>query len=199
MSATFLFGGDGIGKTTATAGTAIVACAAGKAGAYCNVVKLANTAGATAHTGYLMRDASGTYLTSAAAASQAVINVAAALTDGSGNAVASGDYIAVQLDNGNWHVATFSSASTLAYTLGTNLSAAASAGNKVFCYGVVGDTFHANYSFALASGAQTVIPSGDVTGCVVRGRSLGAPVLFYNDNATNASTLDYLLWGYSKK
>lgn len=199
MSATFVYGADGIGKQTQTAGTAIVACANGKPGAYTNVIKFASTAGATAHTGYLMRDASATTLSSAAAASQAVINVAAALTDGGGNAIASGDYVAVQLDNGNWHVATFSSAASLAYTLGSNLPSAASSGNKVFCYGVVGDSFHTNYSYTLTASAQVVVPSGDVTGCVVRGRSLGAPVLFYNANATNASTLDYLMWGYSKK
>lgn len=199
MSATYLFGGDGVGKLTQTAGTAIVQYANAKPGAYTNVVKFASTAGATAHTGYLMRDASTTTLSSGAAASQAVANVTAALTDGGGNAIASGDYVAVALDNGNWHVTTFSSAATLAYTLAVNFPSAAASGNKVFCYGVVGDSFHANYSFTLTASAQVVVPSGDVTACVVRGRSLGAPVIFYNANATNASTLDYLEWGYSKK
>lgn len=199
MSAVYLESGDGIGKLTQSAGTAIVACANGKNGRYTHVLKFASTAGATAHVATLMRDASSTYLTASAAASQAVINVAAALTDGGGNAIASGDYVAVQLSNGNWHVATFSSASTLAYTLGTNLPSAAAAGAKVFCYGVIADAFHDSYDFDLASGGQTVVPSGDVTGTVVRGRSVGAPVLFYNGNATNASTLNYLMWGYSKK
>lgn len=199
MSANYCFGGDGKGKLTQTAGTAIVVCCEAKSGAYTNVLKLANTVGGTAHTIALMRDASGTTLSSSAAASQAVANVTAALTDGGGNAIASGDYVAVQKDDTTWHVATFTSAATLAYTLGTNFASAASAGNKVFCYGVVGDSFHTNYQYAAAASAQLVLPSGDVTGCLVRGRSLGAPVLCYNANATAASTLDYIMWGYSKK
>lgn len=199
MSATYVFGGDGFGKTTANAGTAIVSYASAKAGAYTNVLKFSYTNSTTAHTGTLMKDASGTTLSSAAAASQAVVNVTAALTDGGGNAIASGDYVAVQLDNGTWHVTTFSSAATLAYTLGANLPAAASAGNKIFCYGVIGDAYHDLGDYALAASATTVVPSGDVTGCVMRGRSLGAPVIFYDGNATAAGTLDYIMWGYSKK
>lgn len=196
----FLESADGIGQKTASAGTAIVTYANGKNGRYTHVLKLASTAGATAHTGYLMRDASGTTLSSSAAASQAVINVTAALTDGGGNAIASGDYVAVQQDDGTWHVSTFASAATLAYTLNTNLTDTAASGNKVFCYGVVGDAWHTNYSFALASGGQTVIPpTGELASTIVRGNSVGAPVLFYNANATNASTLNYLMWGYSKK
>lgn len=195
----FLESGDGMGKATATAGTAIVAYANARNGRYTHVLKFASTAGATAHTGTLMRDASGTTLSSSAAASQAVVNVTAALTDGGGNAIAANDYVAVQLDNSNWHVTTFSSAATLAYTLGANLPAAAASGNKIFCYGVIGDAFHDNYDYTLTASATVVVPSGDVTGSIVRGRSIGAPVLFYNGNATNASTLEYMMWGYSKK
>lgn len=199
MPGSHFFASGGRGQLTASSGTAIVAYAPGKAGAFCNVVKFASTAGATAHTGTLMRDASGTTLTAAAAASQAVINVAAALTDGGGNAIASGDYVAVELNDGSWHVTTFSSASTLAYTLGVNLPVAAAAGNKVFCYGVIADAFHDNQDHTLTANAQVVFPSGDVTGSICCGRTAGAPILFYNANATNASTLNYLMWAYSKK
>jgi hypothetical protein len=199
MSAVYLESGDGIGSKTAAADTAIVTYAKAKNGRYTHVLKFASTQLGTAHTATLMRDASSTYLTASAAASQAVINVAAALTDGGGNAIAAGDYVAVQLSNGNWHVATFSSAATLAYTLGTNLPSAAASGAKVFCYGVIGDAFHDDYDFVLTASAQVVIPSGDVTGTVVRGRSVGAPVLYYDGNATAAGVLNYLMWGYSKK
>lgn len=195
----FYFTSGGRGKLTQTAGTAIVAYVPGVAGAYSHLIKFVNTAGATAHTQTFMRDASQTTLSSSAAASQAVVNVTAALTDGGGNAIASGDYVALQLDNGNWHVTTFSSAATLAYTLGVNLPAAAAAGNKIFCYGVIGDAFHDDYDYALGAGATTTISAGDEGFSVVKGRSAGAPIVCYNANATNASTLDYMTWAHSKR
>lgn len=198
MSAPYLRSGDGFGSKTATADTAIVSYARGKRGYFTHLLKWASTAGGTAHTGTWMRDASGTTLSAAAAASQAVVNVTAALTDGGGNAIAANDYVAVELNNGDWHVTTFSSAATLAYTLGVNLPVAAAAGNLIFCYGVIGDAFHDNYDTVLTASAQVVVPSGDVTGTVYRSRSAGAPLVFYNANATAASTLNYVMWGYSK-
>lgn len=199
MAGDHFFASGGFGKLTQTAGTAIVQHVPGKNGAYANLIKMANTAGATAHTLTVMRDASSTTLSASAAASQAVVNVTAALTDGGGNAIASGDYVALQQDNSTWHVTTFSSAATLAYTLGANLTYAAASGNKIFCYGVIGDSYHDNADYASGAGAQTVIPSGDVTGSIACGKTAGAPLLIYNANATNASTLDYVMWAYSKK
>lgn len=200
MPLSFTFGGNGRGKHTETAGTAIVDGVGGRAGAHTYLSKYAITVGATAHTLTVMRDASQTYLTAAAAAGQAVINVAAALTDGGGNAIASGDYVAVRQSDGSWHFATFSSAATLAYTLGSNLTVAAAAGAPVFCFGVVGDAFHtAQHTFALGAAAQTVIPAGDEAGTIVRSRSLGAPLICSVNNATNASTVDYIQWEYGRK
>lgn len=199
MAGNHFFASGGYGSKTASAGTAIVQHVPGKNGAYANLVKMANTAGATAHTITVMRDASSTTTTASAAASQAVINVTAALTDGGGNAIASGDYVALQQDNGTWHVTTFSSAATLAYTLAANLTYASAAGSKVFCYGVIGDAYHDNSDYASGAAAQTVFPSGDVTGSLACGKTAGAPLLIYNANASNASTLDYVLWAYSKK
>lgn len=199
MSSLIFKGMSGQGKHTETAGTAIVDTVGGVKGHHTYLTKAAYTAGATAHTLTVMRAASHATVTSAAAASQAVVNVSVALTDGGGNAAAANDYVVVRQTDGSWHTSTVASVASLAYTLNDNFGVGAAVGADVFCYGVVGDTYHsARHTFALASGGQTVLPSGDALTVLVRGKFQGAPLITSVNNATNAGTMDYLGWGWKK-
>lgn len=172
------------------AGTAIVGILHGRRNCLTKAKRMQLTSGSTAHLNSFLKAASRTTLSADAAAAQGVINVTAALTDGAGNAVASGDYIAVELANGLYHVATFTSAATLAYTLGSNLPSAAKKGGYVFCYGVAGDSFQDQTFTPTVSITDLIMPnSPQALDALAMSPMMDAPLIYYNPNASNADTI----------
>lgn len=174
-----------LGWSTGVNDTVQVQTIPGRRNHFTTLDRLQMTTSGTLHTNTVMQPASKTTLSADAAASQAVINVTAALTDGGGNAIAANDYIVVELANGKWHQSTFASASTLAYTLNDVLPSAAKKGGNVFCYGVVGDAFQtSNILKPTVSTTDLSIPPLSVDTPLFTCTMMGAPLLLHNPHTT---------------
>lgn len=131
--------GDSFGLVSVAFGTVINRLLPARKGAYTRLQKLVYTAGGTAHTITLMRSLGRTTTTADAAASQAVINIAAN-PGPTGNSLAGSDYVAYRTDAGLFVLDTVASISSLAVTLTTSLAVALSAGADLWMFGVAADT-----------------------------------------------------------
>ncbi len=149
------------------------------------------------------------YLTAAAAASQAVINInqdpgvftAYPFLSGAtpsaprtaNNVIAANDYVVYQYPDGTWEANTVASVSTLAITLTNNLNTGGLAINApVWWFGISTDTnpydAQAHPSFTLP--ASTIVNFGSEDTPWITSLGLNEPILFYCANATAASTLE---------
>jgi hypothetical protein len=146
------------------------------------------------------------YLTAAAAASQAVINInqdpgvyTAYSFNGSNaprtanNAIAANDWVAFQYPDGSWGVDTVASVSSLAVTLTNNLATGGlAAAAPLWFFGIATDV---NPADATAH-PQLNIPASVITAFGSEGRPImstfknGEPLLLHVNNAANASVLD---------
>lgn len=195
-----LVGTEGYGKKTESAGTAIQRLVGGRKGMFTHLLGVRYTAGATAHVLTVMRGQSYAKVAADAAAAQKDVVVDAALTDGAGNAIASGDIMAIQKPDGTWIFDTVASwaATTLTITMTTNLpTGGVSNGARVVSYGVPGDSGHSEYTFDLGASGTTTIPGGEVVGSVVRSSRDHEPLILSVNNVTNAGTLNDVQIGYS--
>lgn len=204
-----------LGKKTANAGTAYTLLIEPMLGNALTMLEfLQFTVSTTAHTMTIMRPLSSQqvsgqtgrcscYLTAAAAASQAVININqnpgtyTAYFSGTpttaNNGIAANDYVAFQYPNGNWGVDTVSSVSTLAVTLSNNLGTGGlAAGAPVWFFGVTTDTNpydgQAHPAYTLA--ASSIVNFGSEGFPFASTFRYGEPLLIYVNNATAASVLE---------
>lgn len=197
-------GGGGFGKLTQTAGTRIQKLAGNPPKhLFSHLTNLRVTTGATAHTVTLMGRASKSTAASALAAAGTALVVVDALTDGDANAPASGDAIAVKLDNGDWHLSLISgwNSGTKTLTLSTAIPTGRSVvyGAAVLCYGAAGDTYHSKNQIASGAGATNNFPAVSIDGnSIFRAPYPGEPLLIDIDNGTNASTIEYGSFGYAR-
>jgi hypothetical protein len=205
------------GSLTQTQGTVITRLVEPRANTVTRLRYVSYTAAATAHTLTVMRPFNFTKLTAAAAASQAVVNIAAnpgnysalaqnGVTPRTGNnLMAANDFVAYQASDGTWVLDTVSSISSLAVTLTTNVPTGGVAANTVlWWFGIISDTNPntalAHPQFALADSATTTFGSesdntagwlGSVPGLSCLGMSgVGEPLILHSGNATNAGTLN---------
>lgn len=155
------------GKVAGIAGTPIVELIPPMLGAYTHLTELAILAGSTAHTIYLMRPLNYTATTAAAAAGQAVVNIAAdpgnftanyqypLLNSGpngikpptlpafqtANDLLGAGDYLVFETPDGAFHVDTVASIASLAVTMSNNFGTGGIAnGARVWHMGQFGDT-----------------------------------------------------------
>lgn len=203
MSSIRMIGGDGYGKKTAAANTRIQYLVGGVGSLYTNLLNIRVATGVTAHILTVMRGASRTKITTDLAAAGTSLVIDEALTDGDANAIAANDLVAVQLDNGSWHLSLVTSWTvgtlTLVLTTAIPTGRTAKRGARVVNYGVPGDTYHALRQFDLTASATNQLPA--VAGAVeslCRSAAPGEPLLLDIDNATNASTVAYANVGYAK-
>lgn len=204
-----------LGYATATAGTVITALIPPKtADSRIRVTKLAYRSAGTAHDVFLMRPvAHQTVATSVAAAGTSVVLDAILQDAAGGNDVAANDYIAVQLDNGVWHLSTVSSWTEATLTLVMNTAVPTSrsirAGTKVYLFGISTDAWNqkfettasvvTEYADPAAGVFQAGLPSSLFAEGTYDNRSgFGDPVLFYSGNATAAGFLRQISGVYSK-
>lgn len=188
--------GDAVAKKTQNAGTLIKATLFGGFG-FTHLINMRYTDTGTAHTLTIMRGATRTKAAAPVAAAGTSLIVLDLLYDGDGNVIATSDVIAIQLDNGRWHQTTVSALDTAKTTI-TLVNAVPTGrtileGAKVVCYGVAGDTFHADYIYVGgASSAAVNYPA--VTGAALsmcKASAANEPLIFDSNNATNAGTLNY--------
>ena len=178
------------GKVTQTADTVITRTIPPSYNAFTHITNLKYTAAGTAHTVTVMRPlAAPTTLTSAAAASQAVINVAALA-----GSLAANDYLVIEKPDGTYHTGIVSSVSTLAVTLTANVpSGGFASGAKVWNLGVAAD--HTNLVFNGIASATTTY--NDYVSSVAATVFKEQPMIVYSNNATAAGTLENVSGGYS--
>lgn len=181
------------------------------------------TTGGTAHQIGLMRPFNYTYVASAAAINQAVINITAdpgvystnyqygsPLSTGTGavadNAIAASDICVYQLSDGTWILDTVSSVSTLAITMATSIpnitGGGVLAGSLFYFFGVIGDKDPAT---GLVNPQNTIAASQvrdkswhDPIAGVVSALHEGDPLVFYSPNGTNAGELEFISGYYAK-
>lgn len=200
-SASFpVLAGDNAGRATASAGTAYILGIPGRDQAFTRLLKFMLTTTGTSHNVACMRVLGETYTTADAAASQAVINIAAN-PGPSGNSLAANDYVGYKTDAGIYVFDTVSSISSLAVTLTTNLTAALTAGAKVWMFGIYTDTdpktgkAHPLFSNAATATDRTYFE--DLVG-VCCGHEQGEPLCMYVSNATNASVIEMATYAHTK-
>lgn len=186
----------GIGRTSVAFGTAIVVAIPGKRGLFTCLDSMRLTAAGTAHTATVLKDWSRTTLTANAAAAQAVINLAAALTDADGNAMAVNDHVAVELADGTWHNSTIASIATLAVTLNANLPSAAKLGGAVVGYGAPADTNNAKNTFNVPASATTQIPAAINDSALIRSRFMNSPLIISDNNITATGAIEDVQFSY---
>lgn len=187
--------GDGVAAKTATPPTRIRVCMGGGKG-FTHVVNMRYTAAATAHVLTLMRGASRAKVPGGAAAAETSLVLDTGLIDGAGGDVAASDVVAVQLDNGTWHVSAVTSYTaatrTLVLTTAIPTGRTVLAGGKIVCYGDPGDAMHADQKYNAGAAATVNYPSvaGGVMSLCKASRS-DEPIIFDSPNTTNAGTLEY--------
>lgn len=189
--------------------------------AYTHITDINLKTAATVHEINFMRPLNWTYVASAAAVNQAVINIkedpgvystnyrypsplatgTAAVAD---NAIAGSDYCAYQLKDGTWVLDTVSSVSSLAITMTTSIpnvtGGGVAAGSPFFFFGVLTDKDPATGlicpAFTTTASVTTMLQS--LAGSLYNTLHKGDPMMVYDANASNADVLCGM-WGvYSK-
>ena len=188
------------------------------------LTSLIYTATNTAHSVVVMQPLNWCLTTADTAANNAVVNVdkdpgvyttnfrydlppeASGLVAGVGdNAIAAGDYVAVQLRDGNWHFTTVSSVSSLAITLTTatpNVTGGGiETGSVMFFFGVAADvnprTGLAHLALtSVASTRQNLLCSYEHGG--IPSLDAGDPMVIYSANATGAGALSVATGIYTR-
>jgi hypothetical protein len=193
------FGGNSLGRATASSGTVINHLVPPRRSAITRVSTARATAAATAHTLTCLRPIGKTTASADAATSQAVVNVTAN-PGPSGNALAANDWVAIRhAVDGITRLYQVGSIAGTAVTLSANLTVAVTNRDEFWMFGVAADTDPragaAHPGFALGANAVTIY-TDTVTGVIA---SIGKdePILLQSNNATNAGSLDQTTWAYT--
>lgn len=212
----------GFGVKTETADTVITRLIPPVRRAFTRLTGVHYRAGGTAHTLTVMRPLNKTTLTAAAAAAQAVINIAADPGDyptGSrvaDNAIAANDYVVIELADGTHHIGVVSSVASLAITLTANLpTGGAASGATVWFFGIITDLNPcdglAHPQFTLTASTATVLgdqPGEAVAGIVgtvphpstfsgMNGKNM--PMILHSGNATAQGWIESCTVAYTTK
>lgn len=184
------------GGLTATAATVITAFIPPRVGFFSLLTRILYRCAGTAHTISIQKSLNVTTLTSAAAASQAVINLA--VDPGTGTvagAIANTDYVLVQLDDGTFFLQKVASVASLAITLTTNLPATAAAGNKVWFFGAPGDQPASSQTtqkrnpllgYQILATVSVMNDWGDNASGICQSNNPNEPIMISSNNATAA-------------
>lgn len=193
-------GGHHASQLTATAGTAITCLIPPRRGAFTRLTRILYRCAGTAHTVTALKALWQTTLASAIAASGTSATLAADNGAGtSAGALASNDWIAIQLDDGNYFLSTLASLSTLTGTVSA-LPSAAAAGNKVFVFGVPGDHTSSQTTAKPnpVDGSQFLCTAsilndwGDYASGICQTLSQEEPLMVHSNNATAAGTFELI-------
>lgn len=190
-------GGFFRGYHTETAGTVITEVIPPKLRAKSRITRLVYEAGTTAHTPRILMPLARTTLTAAAAASQAVINVAAvSLTptatpqnpSPSAESIAASDYLIFKNADGGYDYGIVSSVSSLAITLTASLATALVSGAPVWCCYELGRNTHLTVDGTASAFTTMEDPIAGLCTSWLR----DSPLLFHSGNATAAGFLHHL-------
>lgn len=205
--AEYVVGKRSYGKLTQNAGTVITRLVEPMRGALTRITAAQTITGATAHLLTLMRPLNRTYFTADAAASQAVVNIAADPGDyptgcrTGDNVIAGSDFVVYECADGTYALDTVSSVATLAITLTNNVpTGGVKKGGFFWFYGIVTDTnpndAQAHPRFDLLASTRNYLNRGDGLTSIPDNKLLDLgngcyqPLILHIDNGSNASTLD---------
>jgi hypothetical protein len=223
MSFKSIAGRKTYGKITQAADTVITRLVEPRKNVFTHITALAYTAAGTAHTLTIMRPLNKTTFTAAAAAAQAVVNIAAdpGVYTGSrtaNNVIAANDYVVYEAADGTFVLTTVSSVSTLAITLAANLpTGGVLQGGTMWFYGITTDTnpndAQAHPQHTLTASVTTVLGNdpGEAAGSVCSSlppskipavstllcNGKGDPLIVHSNNATAAGTLENVFVVYA--
>jgi len=158
----------GYGRITAVAGTVITRLVEPMPGLFTSLAETWYINAGTAHALTVMRPLGKTFASAAAAAAQAVINIAQnpgtysnfGTINTANNNIAANDYVVYQSADGNYNITTVSSVATLAITLAGNVpTAGVLKGAPFWFFGITTDTNPADNlahpAFTLTASATT--------------------------------------------
>lgn len=188
---------------TASANTAITALIPPRARAFSRVTHVMYRCGTTAHTITLLKS----FLPTSGAVSTLTATVAASGTSATVNAdpsvgspagaLANGDWVAIQLDSGEYFISTISGLASLTFTVNA-LPSQASAGNKVYAFGVPAD--HASSQTTQAPNpikgssilctASVMNDWSDFASGLIQSLAQEMPLIVHSNNATAAGTFE---------
>ena len=198
--------GDGIYNKTAVAGTRIQTPIGGlSTKMFTHLTSLSYTPGtingAVDHTITAMRGASHSSVVSDVAAAGTSVPTSAKLTDGDGNDIAASDVLAMQMDDGRWHVSTVSTLdtpkTTITLTTAVPTGRTLLQGSKIINYGVAGDTIHARHQIACVGGQEKVVGGGGDS--YLKAFSTSEPIVIDSPNTSYAGTINYATAGYTDR
>ncbi len=193
-----LFGHNGYGRKTETAGTTIELLVPGVQGARTVIVALKHTDAGTAHLSTAIRELGRTTAAAAAASGQADV-VLTADPSPSGNTIGNGDWVVIHHSADGvhrqykLHASAAWNSTTKTMTLVGNLSVAVAAGDSVWFMGIATDT-DPNTGIAHPRFQSNQALEGAIAASIKE----YSPILVQTDNATSAGTTNYLQYAYSK-
>ncbi len=215
MSLTYSFGSTMAGKQNATAGTVVYTiipggssyATDGRKSAFTGLVAFQATNLSTANSIYIMRAIGRTTTTTTAAADTVAALTLAADPSPSGNTIAAGDQVVYedtsgvfrrnQVNTSGWN------ATTLVVTFTANVAGAVTNGTKVYMMGVFTDTDPlTGVAFPLVSQAAnttTTFPAVSNFCFLQTSARIGEPLLMYNPNATDATSINTLQYAYAQQ
>lgn len=144
----------------------------------------------TAHLLTVMVSMSDTLVTSDVLAGATAIPVGGLLSAFDGSAIATGDYIITQYEDGTW-VAMLCSAGGLSLTVPAT-TAKIKAGTKVFMMGAAAD--HPNRTFQTVASTVFDFSSGDFRIRAATGSKKASPLLFYSPNNVAAGFSEFVAY-----
>lgn len=208
-------GGFQFGGLTATAGTAITALVPPHSRGYSRITKALYRPGATGHALVFLKSFGSAELTAAVAASGTSITLDRDPGGTTGTpdevaapcgAIANGDWLCIELDDGSYFLTTLSSLSTLTMTVNA-LPSAAAAGNKVWTFGVPGDHPVSSQTaqkpnpikgFTITTTASVMNEFSDTASGILQSLAPNMPLMVHSANGTNAGVLELLSGSYTQ-
>lgn len=190
------YGGNGRGKKTQAAGTTIEVLVPPHVSGVTHITKIVYTAAGTAHTITVMRPVGRTTASAAASTGQAVVAFTA-----DPNTIAANDWVAIRHStDGVTRQYKVSSVAGLNVTMTANLGATVAAGDKIWVFGVAGDTNPTDGEAhpGLTGTASVTTSYSDSDSGVVSSYAKDDPLLVQSNNATAAGTIEQVSYSYTK-
>ena len=183
------------GYKTAGSGTAITHDIDGRSGERIAILAFGATASDSADKVYFMQPLDTTTMKSAILSGATTVVLTDLPALGS-NAIASGDLLAIQVDDGSFHFSLLSASSTTSTWVITDaLDDDVAAGNTVYWFGLSTDTGHIPFQLTASTQSTKESEAG-----IFFGSAKGYPMRVHNANAGSLpGSIDYVTIGYQNK
>jgi hypothetical protein len=191
----YLAAAKSYGYKTETAATVIQQGIPPRDGERVAIRAIGLTSGATATLAYVMQAFGQSTITTAVASGATTGLIATADFQKTGNLVASGDNVAIELDDGTVQFTTVATGTFSNFSIAAALLDTVAIKNRVWGFGLAADAGH--IALLLTASVQT---KWEIDGGVFYADGLGKPVLIHHvNNATAAGSIDYVTVDYIER